>query len=98
MTSSLTDDGEVTLVVSITVPVFTRYADDGRLVKEGEIFDSFTIQEGDLDQELAPESSSDFSVTAIVTPETIEVTYQAKVPTAGGSMAPSATHIVFVRE
>lgn len=98
VTCSISDDGDAVLKVSVAVPVFTRYADDGRYVKEADVLDSFTIREGDLDQELSPESSSDFTVTAVVTTDTIELTYQAKVPTVGGSQAPSVTHIVFVRE
>ena len=94
----LPDDGESTLTISVTIPVFTRYSDEGQYVKEGEIFDTFTISEDDFDTELTPESSSDFAVTLVVTEDTVEVTYEAKVPTWGGSQAPSVTHIIFVRE
>lgn len=95
---AISESGEFTLTVTVTIPFYTQYGEKSSTVKSGTITDTFVFQKSDFNKEVILYSKSGYKVTAVVTTTTIKVTYEGNVPTAGGSQAPSATHIIFVRQ
>ena len=93
----LSDNGDLQLKVSVSIPFFTQYSDNGDYVKQGWVSDTFVFQKSDFNKEIILYSKSGYKVTAVVTTSTIQVTYEGSVRTYSGAQAKSATHIIFVR-
>ena len=86
----------------VNIPIYTKLFDKlPSNKKEYETVierDAFELRSDSFGKPIQFTSSSGYSVTLLVNPKRIEVTYSKFIPRSGGDLARTVTHLVFVRE